>query len=140
MEFSGQEYRSGFPFPPPPDLPNPGIKPTSLASPALAGNFLTALPPGKPLWAIQTMIRKEVSPGTCRRTILQSPKDWCHFIAPGKSLPQERNHIRSFSMKMSTEKMHSLKVDNYVSFKVLAEDYSPEENLSDSSEKTIPKR
>ena len=27
-------WRSGFPFPPPEDLPDPGIKPVSLASPA----------------------------------------------------------------------------------------------------------
>ena len=39
MEFSKQEYWSGFPFPTPGDLPKPGIKPTSLASPALAGRF-----------------------------------------------------------------------------------------------------
>ena len=30
------------------DLPGPGIKPTSLASPALAGGFFTTEPPGKP--------------------------------------------------------------------------------------------
>ena len=29
------------PCPPPGDLPNPGIEPTSLASPALAGGFFT---------------------------------------------------------------------------------------------------
>ena len=38
--FSRQEYWSGLPCPPP-DLPNPGIKPTSLTSPALAGRFFT---------------------------------------------------------------------------------------------------
>ena len=32
-----QEYWSGVPFPAPGNLPNPGIKPTSLASPALGG-------------------------------------------------------------------------------------------------------
>ena len=32
MEFSRQEYRSGLPFPPPGDLPNPGIKPVSYIS------------------------------------------------------------------------------------------------------------
>ena len=36
-----QEYWSGLPFPPLVDLPNPGIKLTSLASPASAGEFLT---------------------------------------------------------------------------------------------------
>ena len=30
MEFSRQEYWSGLPFPPPGDLPNPGIKLRSL--------------------------------------------------------------------------------------------------------------
>ena len=37
--FSRQEYWSGLPCPPPGDLPNPGIKPASLASPVLAGRF-----------------------------------------------------------------------------------------------------
>ena len=50
MEFSKQEYWSGFPFPTPGDLPKPGIKPTSLASPALAGRFLTTVPAGKYLY------------------------------------------------------------------------------------------
>ena len=36
-----QEYWSGLPFPPPGDLPDPGIKPTSPVSPALAGRFVT---------------------------------------------------------------------------------------------------
>ena len=35
MEFSRQEYWSGLPFPSPQDLPYPGIKPGSPASPAL---------------------------------------------------------------------------------------------------------
>ena len=41
MGFSRQEYWNGLPFPPPGNLPNPGIKPVSLMSPALAGGFLT---------------------------------------------------------------------------------------------------
>ena len=32
----------------PGDLPDSGIKPLSLASPALAGGFFTTEPPGKP--------------------------------------------------------------------------------------------
>ena len=39
MEFSRQEYWSGLPCSPPGDLLDPGIKPTSLNSPALAGGF-----------------------------------------------------------------------------------------------------
>ena len=41
MGFPRQEYWSGLPFPPPGDLPDPGIEPTSSVSPALAGGFLT---------------------------------------------------------------------------------------------------
>ena len=37
MGFSRQEYWKGWPFPPPGDLPDPGIKPTS---PALQADFL----------------------------------------------------------------------------------------------------
>ena len=47
MEFSKQEYWSGLPCPPPWDLPDPGIKPTSLMSLALAGVFFTTVPLGK---------------------------------------------------------------------------------------------
>jgi len=49
MIFSRQEYWSWLPFPTPGDLPDPGIKPTSLVSPALAGRFFTTAPSGKPL-------------------------------------------------------------------------------------------
>ena len=42
IEFSGQEYWSGLPFPTPGDLPKQGIKPASLAAPALAGGFFTS--------------------------------------------------------------------------------------------------
>ena len=41
MVFSRQEYWSDLPFPPPGDLPNQGIEPASLMSPALAGGFFT---------------------------------------------------------------------------------------------------
>ena len=40
MGFSRQEYWSGLPFPSPGDLPNPGITPASLASPALGGQVI----------------------------------------------------------------------------------------------------
>ena len=45
MKFSRHEYWSGLPFPTPGDLPNPEIEPVS---PALAGEFFTTQPPGKP--------------------------------------------------------------------------------------------
>ena len=53
MVFPRQGYRSGLPFPIPWDLPNPGIKPKSLASPALVGRFfffLITAPPWEALY------------------------------------------------------------------------------------------
>ena len=49
MEFSRQEHWSGLPFPPPGDLPNPGIEPMSHVSPALICRFFNIAPPGKPM-------------------------------------------------------------------------------------------
>ena len=48
MEFSRREYLGGLPFPTPGDLPNRGTEPVSLELPALAGEFFTTDPPGKP--------------------------------------------------------------------------------------------
>ena len=50
--FLRQECWSGLPFPPPEDLPNPGIKSVSPVSPALAGGFFTTEPPGKLFYSI----------------------------------------------------------------------------------------
>ena len=44
MGFSRQEYWRELPFPPPGDLPDPGIEPMSPESPALAGGFFTTAP------------------------------------------------------------------------------------------------
>ena len=40
MGFFRQEYRSGLSFPPPGDLPDPGIKPASPASPAMQADSI----------------------------------------------------------------------------------------------------
>ena len=45
MGFARQGYWSGLPFPPPGDLPNPGIKPASLA---LQANYLLLSHLGSP--------------------------------------------------------------------------------------------
>ena len=51
MEFSMQEYWSWLPFPLLRGLPDPEIKPLSLASPALVGGFFTTVPPWKPYYS-----------------------------------------------------------------------------------------
>ena len=54
MEFSRQEYRSGWPFPSPGDPPNPWIKPRS---PALQANSLPSEPLNIPQYK-ETLKRK----------------------------------------------------------------------------------
>ena len=56
VKFPRQEYWSGLPFPPPGDLPGPGIEITSPEAPALAGRFFTTKPPGKPQKGIEGFI------------------------------------------------------------------------------------
>ena len=48
MGFPRHEYWSGLSFPPPGDLPYPGIEPVFPVSPALVGVFFTSELPGKP--------------------------------------------------------------------------------------------
>ena len=47
LRFSRQEHWSGLPFPFPEDLPD---SETESESPALAGEFFTTEPPGKPTY------------------------------------------------------------------------------------------
>ena len=61
MGFSRQEYWSGLPCPPPGDLPNPGIKPESLISPALAAGFFTT----STTWEAQSAEQKRLKRGNC---------------------------------------------------------------------------
>jgi len=51
MGFSRQEYWGGLPFPSPGDLPDPGIEPASLTSPALVGGFFIT----SAAWEAQSM-------------------------------------------------------------------------------------
>ena len=59
MEFSRQEYWRGVSFPPPEDLPDPGIKLMSSAFPALASRFFNTLETPNAL--INSMQRQRIS-------------------------------------------------------------------------------
>ena len=48
MRFFRQEYWSGLPFPPPGDLPHPGIEHASLVSPEFQADSVPTEPAGKP--------------------------------------------------------------------------------------------
>ena len=60
MGFSRQAYWSELPCPPPGDLPNPGIKPMSLACPALTVDSLPLAPPGKSMFQITWQYSKDL--------------------------------------------------------------------------------
>ena len=81
MGFPRQEYWSGLPFPSPGDLSHPGIEPMS---PALAGEFFTTEPSGKPL-----------------QHLLEWPKSKTLAIPnAGRDLePQERSYIAGRNAK-----------------------------------------
>ena len=66
MGFSKHEYWSGLPCPPPRDLPNPGIKPTSLT---LASRFFTT----STTWEAQEADGSEYLEETRSRTYTQNP-------------------------------------------------------------------
>ena len=62
MEVPQQEYWNGLPFPTPGDLPDPGIKPESPASPTLAGGFFTTMPPGKSQFFSTSFLSTKLKP------------------------------------------------------------------------------
>ena len=79
MGFSRQEYWSGLPFPPPGDLPDPGLEPASLMSPALAGRFSTTSATWEahttPYTSINTCAKKCAH--LCTREHVRGKSSWC---------------------------------------------------------------
>ena len=80
MGFSRQKYWCGLPFPSPGDLPNPGIKPESLMSPALAGRFFTTSATWEPQSASQSC------PTLCDPTDCSLPGSSVHGISQARIL------------------------------------------------------
>ena len=64
--FSRQGYWNGFPWLPPGHLPDLGIKPTSLMSPALVGEFFTT----STTWEVSDRLQKSKSGSSPRAQIL----------------------------------------------------------------------
>ena len=86
--FSGKNTGVGCQSPPLRDLPDPGIKLTSLASPALTGGFFTTVPPGKP-------------PGSCSSGfILGSFQEWklvLHFLITARRMDASHLYLIRYS-------------------------------------------
>ena len=107
MKSSRQEYWSSLPFPTPGDLPNPGIKPTSPASPAFAGEFFTTEPSGKPTKGTYLNIIMVIDDKRTSNIILNNEKlkalplrsgnkdaHSCHFIQYSLGTPRYSHHRR----------------------------------------------
>ena len=94
MEFSRPEYWTGWPFPSPGDVPNPGIKPRS---PALKVDSLLAEPQGKP---------KNIGAGSL--SLLQ-------WIFPTQELNQGLLHCRQILYQLSYQgkNVSAFAVKNY---------------------------
>ena len=97
--FSRQKRWSGLPCLFPGDLPEPGMEPTPLMAPALAGLSLPQVPPGKPLFTItQVQVISSVF-------LL---KIWGHF-----SLFQFPFFFFNLTKHISCEKWHSKQKKNH---------------------------
>ena len=98
--FSRQVYWSGLPCPPPRDLPDPGIEPASLMSPALVGGFFITSanweapsvgvfapkwngPSVSYLWSFNAGVSSQV---TSRVVLYHLPHPW---VSPRKTLQQD---------------------------------------------------
>ena len=127
MGFSRWEYWSGLPCPPPGNLPNPGIKPASLMSPALAGRFFNT----SATWEAHRLYGPKVLPGesqgqepggppsmgvTQSQTRLtwlsSSSKVFIYYLSPATSNSPLTTHIKVFTKQTNEfqctwEKEHS---------------------------------
>ena len=89
--FFRQKYWSGLlPFPLPGDIPDPGIKPTSLMSPALADGFFTT----SATWEAQVSAESE-SEVTQSCPILCDPWTIAYKVPPPWNYPGESTGVRS---------------------------------------------
>ena len=89
-----QEYWSGFPCPPPGDLPNPGIKPRS---PTLQVDSLASKPLGKPYFPLRKFFTNKSCQGNS--LVLQwltlgafTPKGRGSIPGQGTRIPQARGY------------------------------------------------
>ena len=81
MEFSRQENWSGLPFPSPGDLPDPGIEPATLGSPALAEGFFTT----NTIWEVMLDYILHIN--------LNGKKDHCFCVIPRTSTIQSNAYV-----------------------------------------------
>ena len=126
MEFSRQEYWSGFPFPTSGDLPDPQFKLVSLVSSALASRFFNSVSPGKPLSHYSQLLSVWLI--ICQFTSLDSSL-FAYKMRPVYQTPSNFNMLYSMAVKLLLMSRYSvLKVKLIwcysVTLRVIFYDYS----------------
>ena len=88
VEFFRQEYWSGLLFPTPGDLLDPGIKPASLVSPALAGGFFTTASRGLPNSYLSSSAKTDNGIPLLRSILpCLGAETWCMVLGCSLSFP-----------------------------------------------------
>ena len=105
MEFSRQEYWSGLQFPPPGDLPDPGIEPCVSCVSCIADEFFTAEPSWKPIYnCLYRIVRrsrlKSGLDSACQCGLHLEGWSENQFLSP-QSFKSERSFLRRLSISLA---------------------------------------
>ena len=117
MGFSRQKYWSGLPFPPPGDLPNPGIKPKF---PALQADSLPAEPSGSPTSGLHSLILICPVGWLLTAVTLNCPLSLCKVILTCIcQFPEVKTQLKALIIlaKQIPTYLHGQMVCNFASFK-----------------------
>ena len=93
MKLSRQEYWRRLLFPPPGDLPNPGIEPASLLSPALAGRYFAFRTTREPIHN-QILTAYTLISYTFVKYIFATPWTVAHQAPPSKGFSRQEYWAR----------------------------------------------
>ena len=102
MRFPRPEYWSELPFPLPGDLPNLGIEPVSLTSPALAGEFFTT----SATWEAQKPVGwTDLQPSV--QTDSSSPDSFIHWEYSEQSLEKQETgkYLSAYNVPGTVQKL-----------------------------------
>ena len=117
MGFSRQECWRGLPCPLPGDLPHPGIKPTSLVSPSLAGGFLTTKTTWEALFHLMANNNGEGNGIPLQYSCLESPVNGRAWWAAVQGVAKSPTQLSDFTF---TFHFHALEKEMATHSSVLA--------------------